>query len=139
MFEKILLAVDGSDAAGRATGTAAEFAIRFRGEVVVVHAAQLWLSVGDPGSHPTDVAGEARQILDAAVSRLRDGGIEARGELRHDPAHSAAEAILGVAQTERVDAIVMGTRGLSDWSGLLIGSTAHKVLQASTVPVLVVR
>jgi nucleotide-binding universal stress UspA family protein len=33
----------------------------------------------------------------------------------------------------------MGTRGLSDWGRLLMGSVAHKVVHLAEVPVLVVR
>jgi nucleotide-binding universal stress UspA family protein len=33
----------------------------------------------------------------------------------------------------------MGTRGLSDFSGLLVGSVAHKVIHHADCPVLVVR
>jgi nucleotide-binding universal stress UspA family protein len=33
----------------------------------------------------------------------------------------------------------MGSRGMSDWEGLLVGSVAHKVLHLSSVPVLIVR
>jgi nucleotide-binding universal stress UspA family protein len=33
----------------------------------------------------------------------------------------------------------MGSRGMSDWQGLLVGSVAHKVVHLSSVPVLIVR
>lgn len=35
--------------------------------------------------------------------------------------------------------VVLGSRGLSDLGGLLLGSVAHKVIQLSGCPVLVVR
>jgi nucleotide-binding universal stress UspA family protein len=37
------------------------------------------------------------------------------------------------------DLIIIGSRGLTDWQGLLLGSVAHKVIHHATCPVLVVR
>jgi nucleotide-binding universal stress UspA family protein len=33
----------------------------------------------------------------------------------------------------------MGTRGLSEWSRLLMGSVAHEIVHLADIPVLVVR
>jgi nucleotide-binding universal stress UspA family protein len=49
------------------------------------------------------------------------------------------QEILRVATEVDADLIVMGTRGLTDWSGLLLGSVAHKVLHMAECPVLLVR
>ncbi|MBT6912793.1 MAG: universal stress protein, partial [Rhodospirillaceae bacterium] len=38
-----------------------------------------------------------------------------------------AEAILDLAARHKASMIVMGSRGLSDVKGLLLGSTSHKV------------
>jgi nucleotide-binding universal stress UspA family protein len=38
-----------------------------------------------------------------------------------------------------VDVIVMGSRGRGDLAGLVLGSTAHKVIHLADRPVLVVR
>ena len=44
-----------------------------------------------------------------------------------------------VARVEKCDLVVVGTRGLSDFEGLLLGSVAHKVLVSAPCPVLTVR
>lgn len=49
-----------------------------------------------------------------------------------------SQVILKVAKEINADLIVMGTRTHSSIGKLLMGSTAQKVLQSSTIPVLVV-
>ncbi|HKI81754.1 MAG TPA: universal stress protein, partial [Pseudodesulfovibrio sp.] len=50
-----------------------------------------------------------------------------------------AEVISNVADNEKCDVIVMGSKGKSDLEGLFLGSVTHKVLQTTTKPVLVVK
>jgi nucleotide-binding universal stress UspA family protein len=49
------------------------------------------------------------------------------------------QEIIGLAQEEKADMVVMGSKGKSNVSGLLFGSTAERVFRQSTVPVLTVR
>ena len=51
----------------------------------------------------------------------------------------SADQILQVAENEKADLIVMGTRGLSDVKELLMGSVASKVTQLSECPCLSVK
>ena len=51
----------------------------------------------------------------------------------------AAREILADAKEHDVGVIVMGTRGRSELAGLVVGSTAHKVIHLADRPVLVVR
>jgi nucleotide-binding universal stress UspA family protein len=52
---------------------------------------------------------------------------------------NATREILQLANEISADIIVMGSRGLSDFAGLVMGSVAHKVLHLARCPVLVVR
>lgn len=49
------------------------------------------------------------------------------------------EVIARVAKEQGCIGIVMGTRGLSDLEHVFLGSTAHKVIQLSEVPVTLVK
>ena len=59
-----------------------------------------------------------------------------KGEIMQGP---AAEAILEVAKTRHCDLIVMGSRGLGQFAGLLLGSQSQKVVQHAECPVLIVK
>jgi nucleotide-binding universal stress UspA family protein len=64
-------------------------------------------------------------------------GLSSKGQ---DPCNGyAAREIVNDAIEVDADVIVMGSRGRGDIAGLLLGSTAHKVIHLSDRPVLVVR
>lgn len=137
MFEKIVVAVDGSEPSNRAVRLAGDLAGRYGAELTIVHVREREFS--RVGAYEVETPAESEEILDAAVRALKDMGLSARGEMRHALVGSAAREIIDVTQTEGAGLVVMGTRGLSDWSGLLLGSVAHKVLHLGECPVLVVR
>jgi nucleotide-binding universal stress UspA family protein len=137
MFERIVLAVDGSEPAQRALPVAADIASKYASEVIVVHVVEQQLGRGGPIAF--DTTEEATRVADDAVRFLKDVGVSAREEPRAALAGRAAQEIMDVAAIEDAGLIVMGSRGMSDWEGLLVGSVAHKVVHLSSVPVLIVR
>jgi nucleotide-binding universal stress UspA family protein len=137
MFERIVLAVDGSEPAQRALPVAADLASKYGSEVIAVHVLEQQLGRGGPIAFETTE--EATRVADDAARTLKDAGVSARAEARAALAGRAAQEIMDVAASEDAGLIVMGSRGMSDWQGLLIGSVAHKVVHLSSVPVLIVR
>lgn len=140
MFERILLAVDGSDHALHATRKAAELArcmkpVEFR---LVVAYDSIPLYLGEPNMQVviTNRKGEAEDILNTAVKELGELPCEIHTEIiEGDP----ASAIIEVAKVRQSDVIVMGSRGLGRLAGLLLGSTSQKVVSHAPCPVLIVR
>jgi nucleotide-binding universal stress UspA family protein len=137
MFERIVLAVDGSEPAKRAIPVAADIASKYGSEVIAVHVMEQQLGRGGPIGY--DTTEEATRVADDAARSLKDVGVSARAEARAAIAGKAAQEIMDVAATEDAGLIVMGSRGMSDWEGLLVGSVTHKVVHLSSVPVLIVR
>jgi nucleotide-binding universal stress UspA family protein len=137
MFERIVLAVDGSEPAQRALPVAADIASKYGAEVIAVYVLEQQLGRGGPIAFETTE--EATRVADDAARSLKDMGVSARAEARAALAGKAAQEIMDVAASEDAGLIVMGSRGMSDWQGLLIGSVAHKVVHLSSVPVLIVR
>jgi len=84
-------------------------------------------------------ADEAQESVDAAVAELTQAGIKAHGEVKNTLYGHAAREIVEDAKALDVGAIIMGSRGRSDLVGLVLGSTAHKVIHLADRPVLVVR
>jgi len=137
MFERIVLAVDGSAPSNRAIETAADLARRIGSEVIVLHVREREMAyVGAVEIESTD---EVRELVDGTVRQLKDAGVSARGEVLSTVFGRAARVILEAANEDGAEMIVMGSRGLSDLAGLVLGSVTHKVLHLARCPVLVVR
>jgi nucleotide-binding universal stress UspA family protein len=80
----------------------------------------------------------ASRLVDEVVEELRQAGVAAEGSVRSTTA-GPARAILEHARDLDATLIVLGSRGLGALGGLLLGSVAHKIIQLSSCPVLVVR
>jgi nucleotide-binding universal stress UspA family protein len=138
VFERILVAVDGSAHARRALDAAAELAALPGTEVRVVHVREFGFS-GHAGDDEPEGASLSHRVLAEAVGVLSDAGVTSTSALRGARVGHVARDILDEAETSRATVIVMGSRGHSDLEGLVLGSTAHKVLHLGRLPVLVVR
>ena len=140
MVQNILLAIDGSACAGRATDFAASLARCYRTHVIVVHAyipaSSKWSE--SLRSHPDfETKEKAQQLVDQVVQRLNDMGIgEIIAEVREGP---AASVILGAADTHHPELLVIGARGHGLWPGACLGSVSMAVAQRADCPVLIIK
>ncbi len=140
MFERILLAVDGSEQSLHAAKEAGDLARAMHAEVLrlVVAFDPIPAYLGEPNMQSA-IEGRmkaAQEILDKAQATVGKIPAEIHTELIEGP---AAEAIIKVATTRKSTVIVMGSRGLSSIAGLVLGSTSHKVVSHAPCPVLIVR
>ena len=137
MFKHILVAIDGSSYSQKALPTAIEVAQKFASDVFILHVSEH--DRGRAAIYSIETPAEATRLVADAVKSVRDAGITAKGELKEVAAGHVAKAIMETAGANKIDLVVMGSRGLSDVQGLLLGSVTHKVLQMVKVPVLVDR
>ena len=80
---------------------------------------------------------EAELALSALLEKLQKADIKARGFLLTGE-NSVDGQIVRAARLEHVDLIIMGTRGRTGLSRLLVGSLASRVITRAHCPVLVV-
>jgi nucleotide-binding universal stress UspA family protein len=142
---RILLATDGSPHALRAAAWTARMARECRDvDVVVVHVGHLPALALGGAEVVTDLGGvveglerAGRAILDRTVREAFPEGT-ARVTTVYRTGEPAGE-IVRAAEELRADLIVVGSRGLGQIGGLILGSVSERVLHGARCPVLVVR
>lgn len=145
MYARILVPVDGSESAKQALKVACKLLDREGSTLYLLHvpetlayATTLVWGIGaiDAGTTLAEREKVGEQLLAQAVSSAQAEGAKHIEELltQGDP----ARAIIEAANANNVDTIVMGSRGLSDLAGVVIGSVSHKVGHSAKCPVITV-
>lgn len=146
----ILHPTDGSANAGRALDVACGLAHALRARLVILHVQRRHgaevMPEGLRGFErlehmrvtEADLLRQAAcRIVADAEQAARDRGV---GEIETMVAEGdPGRTILDTAASRRADLIVLGSRGLGDLQGLLLGSVSHKVVNAAPCNCLVVR
>ncbi len=134
MIKTILVAVDGSAHSKRALEFACDIAKKYEANMHLLHVVQqpmqdhvLTLGAASVMVSGTkaDLKRAGKQVIQAATDLAKKRGATAvTSELAGgDP----AKAIIDSSKELKADMIVMGSRGLSELSGILMGSVSHKV------------
>jgi nucleotide-binding universal stress UspA family protein len=139
MYDKILVAVDQSPVSDRAVLAARDLAQLSKGEVWVLHVREFELGGRAGAWAPRETPGEADAEVAASVEILTQAGVKAHGMVKNTVYGHAAREIVADAIELGCGVIIMGSRGRGDLAGLVIGSTAHKVIHLTDRPVLIVR
>ena len=139
---KLLVPVDGSDAATHAATFAARVAHESGMAVTLLHVFDV------PSVSAMGMAALSKEEIQQARERVARGSFDrarsamgAAGEKAStetalgDP---AAE-IMGIARKGEFDQIIMGSRGLGPLNELLLGSVSEKVIRHAHCPVTIVR
>ena len=143
MFNKILVCTEGSVGSLDAARIGALLAARFRSEVValnVFHSDFGYLGVWEMTIDQAVIERFAREQQEANEQNIRP-----LFDLRNIPLRvrqdrgRPVDSILRVAEEEKADLIVMGSRGLGGAREVLLGSVSSGVLHHAACPVLIVR
>ena len=111
-------------------------------KIVLVHVYHLPYEYTAYGTIPTsldyfkDVEGAAEERLSSLARELREQGFDVETAAREG---FPPEVILAEAAAVGADLIAMGTHGRTGFAHLVLGSTAERVVQRASCPVLTVR
>ena len=137
-FDRILIAVDGSQGGLSATRLGGELAEGRTAEVLLVHAVPLPPIVPGVDQAISDESlAYLEQTADAALTASEDllAAINVKAE-RVVHAGSPAEVILATADDRDVDVIVVGHRGFGAMKRLILGSVSSKLAHHARCAVL---
>jgi nucleotide-binding universal stress UspA family protein len=139
MYDRILVAVDHSELSDRAVLAARDLAALSHGEVWVLHLREREIGFKTSVTVMDETKDDANAAVSAAVEVLTQAGVKAHSDIRNTLLGYAAGEIVDDAKEHDVDLIVMGSRGRSDLTSFILGSTTHKVMHLTDRPVLVIK
>ena len=141
MYKRVLLPLDGSALAEQALPQAIAQAGHFQAELILLRVVEPFahargMSLTDLEQIRQQAPTWAHEYLERLAAGIRQQGILVQKVTVDGRPHTG---IAEYAETNRVDLIVMSTRGQSGLSRWLMGSVADRVVRGAMVPVLLVR
>ncbi len=143
MFNKILVAVDGSDSSIKALDYAAHLASQDNAELIIISAAEPLPPIAIEGSTPSYLP-QYQDDLHKALEKIQKEQLD-RIQKQYPKLKITAKVIDGRPvpvireASKNTDLIVIGHRGqggILDW---MLGSVAKQIVDTCTVPVLVIK
>ena len=133
----LIVGFDDTNGARAALDVAIDVSRRLGEGIVIAFAAQPpGRGVGDEyQAHAAVLRERGEALTAAAVARAREAGVEAQSRVAD---LKPVDLLLELADEHEARAIVVGTYGESPLRGAVLGSTPHKLLHLSRVPVLAV-
>ena len=141
MIKKILVPVDGSEQAHKAIEFAADLALHYDATIHLLHAFKLTIIPEGFGEYVVSdriqLEAMGKKIIAAAEEGAKKAGVRhlETTVIEGDP----AESIINYAKDHDVDIIVIGSRGLGSFKGLLLGSVSNKVSHRADRTCVIVR
>jgi nucleotide-binding universal stress UspA family protein len=147
MYQKILVATDGSALSKKAVRSAVDLASAVGAELVALYVVPRYpvsyfeggitVSTQDIARIEKQWSDEGQAVVDAVQHSAEARGVNAKALIAKSDL--VAEAIMAAAKKNKCDLIVMASHGRKGLKRVLLGSETQQVLTHSTVPVLVLR
>lgn len=144
MITKYLMATDGSENALRAAQHTAELMLNnphIKVTIIYIRSSYSSLRKFTPWVSMEEIDVELQKMAQRAIDKTKEVfytlglPVDYLIETGDDPGYTIAN----YAKQHGFGHIVMGTRGLSNLSGIIMGSISHQVLQQADVPVIFVK
>lgn len=139
MYQHILLAADGSENSIRAAKEAVKIAKINPGTMVTIIFVIDMVKVKTEVLHASSNEGLYMERLQKIVpieQLFQDEQIKCQVEMIHG---SPAPEIIKYANTQNVDLVVIGSRGLNSLQEMVLGSVSHKVMKRVQCPAMIVK
>ncbi len=139
IFSKILIPVDGSKHSDNAVKYGFSMAKMCGAKVILLHChAPIPSGLGEPNFQKAidDATRKSYAILQKHLKAPEATNLPLQDKIIGG---ETTKSIVTVADTEKCDLIIMGSKGKSDLEGLLVGSVTHKVLNSASCPVMIIK
>lgn len=138
------MALDGSEYSLKALDLAVDLAKKYQSQLVLVHVVIRQIYAINPPEAGIlaetaivrELEAEGKAILAKGEETVKAQGLPVQTRLRQGV---PAEELLRTAADEKVDLMVLGSRGLSQVKAFLLGSVSDKVSHHAKCPTLIVR
>jgi nucleotide-binding universal stress UspA family protein len=145
-ISKILVAVDGSDPSFNASTYAIDFAKRNGAELIVLYILSPvpysqfeYANIGRMKEiESMEMEKAQREVVDKVKQKATENNVSVKTEVLIKYT-SVVKEIVEYAEDNKVDMIVIGSRGVTGLKKILLGSVANGVVTYSHCPVLVVK
>ena len=147
MYQRILVATDGSDLSKTAVSSAIDLAAAIGAELVSLYVVPRYpvsyfeggitISVDDIARTEKQWSDKGQAVVDAVQQEAKARGVSAKAVVAQSDL--VAESIMAAATKHGCDLVVMASHGRKGIRRILLGSETQHVLTHSTVPVLVLR
>lgn len=147
LIKRILTAIDGSNPSLKASTFAIDLAKRFDAELIVLHVIdprykELEIALSPRPGKFKEIATRVMEHGEKIVETVRHKASEMNVNVKTDVISdftSVTKDILEYAKVNKVDVIVVGSRGMTGFKKLLVGSVATGLVTYSNCPVVVVK